>query len=133
VSAPNRAGRRAAAKSAGVSGQLYSALVLIDELGDRPSDAIAVAVVQGLGMLIEQGADPLDRCAITLGTDHPEHLGKIVLELKTDRRAPSAVTKLGKPITLGELRAMSTPEALEALKATEERAPMYGGLDEDGL
>jgi hypothetical protein len=103
----NRSERRALAKSSGVRGQLFSRLVVIDDLGDKPSDAIAVAIVTGLGDLVAQGADPLSRCAITLGTDHPEHPGKIVLELKTDRVAPAVAEvalnladRLGEPLTL---------------------------------
>lgn len=97
----NRA--QARAQGRGSVSRILSALVVLDDLGDKPSDAIAVAVVQGLGMLVQQGAAPLERCAITLGRDHPDHLGKIVLELKTDRRAPKGAppAALGEPLTLG--------------------------------
>lgn len=93
----NRA--QARAQGRGSVSRILSALVVLDDLGDKPSDAIAVAVVQGLGDLIAKGAAPLERCAITIGTDHPEHRGKIVLEFKTDRRAPKPT--LGEPLTLG--------------------------------
>lgn len=102
----NRAAARAQGR--GSVGRVLSQLVVIEDLGERPSDAIAVAIVTGLGELIERGGAPLERCAITLGSDHPDHVGKIVLELKTDRRAPRV--DLGKPITLEELRAMPLPD-----------------------
>lgn len=102
----NRAAARAQGR--GSTSRVLSAFIVIDELGDKPSDAIAVAVVQGIGMLIEQGGAPIERCAITMGSDHPEHPGKLVLEVKTDRRAPrevSVVDGLGKPMTLDDMRA----------------------------
>jgi len=118
--ASNREQRRAAAKSAGVSGQVFSQLVVIDDLGTEPHTVIAAAVVAGLGSLVEQGAAPLERCAITLGRDHPAHVGKMVLEVKTDRRSISSVTpitSLGEPLTLGKLKAAA--ESLREPKAAE--------------
>lgn len=106
----NRAAARAQGR--GSVDRVLSQLVVIEDLGDKPSDAIAVAIVTGLGELIERGGAPLERCAITLGRDHPDHLGKIVLEVKTDRRAPKGETPLalGKPITLDELRSVPLPD-----------------------
>lgn len=107
---PNREERRAHAKANGVKGQLISALVLVEDEGDSRADAIAVAVVTGIGMLIEKGGAPLEHCSITLGTDHPSHPGSIVLELATDRIAPVALKLEGEPLTLGDLRALTNTE-----------------------
>lgn len=101
----NRAARRAAAKANGVKGQVFSQLVVIDDLGEDPTGAVALAIVSGIGGVIEQGGAPLERSAITLGSDHPDHPGKIVVEVKTDRRAPAR-----KPLVLGLMPSLTPDE-----------------------
>lgn len=117
----NRQSRRKAAKAAGVKGQIVSQLVAIDETDEGiPYAAVAAAIVAGLKSVVDQGGDPFERSAITMGTDHPEHPGRIVIEVKTDRMQPRrcicrkgdgvysdcpvhgnpAVLKLGAPIEL---------------------------------
>lgn len=91
----NRADRRKAAKANGVRGQLFSQLVVLKrdalvEVEDMAYGQIAGAIVAGLKGIVGQGAAPFERCAITMGTDHPEHPGALVIELKTDRKASVA-------------------------------------------
>lgn len=93
----NRAAARAQGR--GAANRVLGQIVVIDDPGDKPSDAIAVAIITGLGKLIAKGGAPLEHSAITIGTDHPEHPGKIVVEVKTDRHARRV--ELGKPLTLG--------------------------------
>lgn len=93
----NRAAARRQAKEAGGRGRILSQLIVLDDLGDKPHELIAAAIVTGLGSLVEQGGAPLERSAITLGGDHPEHPGKIVVEVKTDRIAPRRF-ELGAPL-----------------------------------
>lgn len=45
-------------------------------------DTYANAVVRALAELEREGADMSSRLAITIGTDHPEYPGKVLVEAK---------------------------------------------------
>lgn len=82
----NRAQRRKAAKAAGVKGQLVSAIATVP-LSKASNATLAEAVVDALNMVTLKGGSPLERSAVTIGTDHPAHPGMLVVEVKTDRMA----------------------------------------------
>lgn len=91
----NRAARRTAAKAAGVKGQLVSATRVVADVDSADVDPgtrdLVAAILNAIDELQSKGGAPLERCVVTIGRDHPEYPGRLVVEAKTDRMAPRVV------------------------------------------
>lgn len=98
MAAPRRV-RRAMAKKAGTK-TLLSHTVAIEgaalseavSKGASAWDLVIAHIDTALEALADQGGDPLAHGVITIGNDHPDYPGCVVIQAKTDRRLPDRLS-----------------------------------------
>ena len=96
--APRRI-RRAMAKKAGVK-DLLSVTIAIEggaiseavSKGASAWDLVVAHIDTALEQLLDQGGDPMAHGIITIGNDHPDYPGCVVIQAKTDRRLPERLS-----------------------------------------